>query len=166
MDQGTRNILGLCKDIEESCAGIYFHYAEIFAEIPEARNLWEKAAFEEKNHANLLKMALNCRDLKLGVEATDLFRYRNVANMVRSILDDLRRVSPTLEDALRSSISLEKKLSEFHLDFVARFENESEGRLFCQLAKADADHVADLENAYRELIDRQKSKPPAVASEA
>jgi rubrerythrin len=164
MDQETRNILGLCKDIEEIAAGIYFHYAEIFADLTDIRILWEKTAYEEKNHANLIKMVLNCRDLKLTVHQKDLFRCRCFANMMRSIHENLRQVRPSLEDSLRSSINMEKKLSEFHLEFVASFENISEGKFFLDLAKADIDHVSALEEAYRALLEKKNQESPVFGA--
>ncbi len=116
--------------------------------------------------ANLIRMALNCRDLKLAVHSRDLYRFRNVLNLVRTILDNMRRIRPSLEDALRSSVNLEKKLNEYHLDFVARFEKASDGALFLHLAKADADHVSDLEDEYRKLVEKKGRARKTLASGA
>lgn len=165
MDQNTRTVLSLCRDIEDLCADIYLFYAEAFADQPDLRILLEKTAYEEKNHAGILKIALNCKDLELAERRYDLAKFRNYEKIVRSIYENLCKTKPSVEDALRSSINLEKKLSEFHLECIADFKNKSEEHLFHMLVQADKNHLLDLENAYKTLLEDKRSqfKPlPAV----
>jgi len=156
MDSTTRTVLGLCKNIEELCAEIYFFYARAFTDLPEISRLWEQTAYEERNHANVLKLALNCKDLELTERTYDVVRYRTQERIVRAIHDNLQQSRPSLEDALRSSIHLEKKLAEFHLECVAEFKHLAEEQLFRALARDDEGHIAHLEHAYRILLEARR----------
>jgi rubrerythrin len=152
MDQNARLALSICKDIESTCAEIYFYYAEAFADQPEVRNLWEKTAFEEKNHANLLKMALKVKGLELIDHKYDLPKFRNFIQIVQTMNEKIRKSKPQLLEALRSAVEMEKKMQEFHLDCVVIFKNKAEEKLFAALHRGDKDHIAALEKAYEEVL--------------
>jgi rubrerythrin len=151
MDQNARLALSICKDIETTCANIYFYYAEAFADQPEARNLWEKTAFEEKNHANLLKMALQWKDLELTDALYDLPKFRNFMHIVQSTNSIVRKSKPQLLEALRVALQLEKQLQDFHLECVVVFKNKAEEKMFAALISGDKDHIAALERAYESV---------------
>lgn len=151
MDKNARLALSICRDIEITCADIYSYYAEEFAEHPAARNLWEKTAFEEKNHANLLKMALQWKDLELSDALYDLPKFRNFMNFVRSTNAIVRQSKPQLMEALHVALQLEKQLQEFHLECVVVFKNKAEEKMFAALIRGDKDHIAALERAYESV---------------
>jgi len=152
LDIRTSKILDICYDIEETCASIYLYYAGVFEKIPEMHALWHKTAMEEFNHANAIRLAMGCRDMDCREKNRDLSRYENARTRVREVAAHVRKTPPTLEDALRSSILLEKKLNEFHVACVLDFEDSSAKKLFQALLDGDTGHVESLEDAYRNLV--------------
>lgn len=56
-----------------------------------------------------------------------------------------------------SSIELEKKLAEFHLDHVLNFTDPSEEQFFNQLMEGDKRHLLQLEETYQSLQAGQRS---------
>jgi rubrerythrin len=160
MDQNARLALSICKDIETTCADIYFYFAEVFADQPAAHNLWEKIAFEEKNHANLLKMALRLKDLELVDRQHDLPNLRKCMHLVQSTNARIRQCKPQLLEALQTAVQLEKQLQEFHLECVVTFKNQAEEKMFAALLHGDKDHVAALEMAC-EAVQRTGELDPS-----
>lgn len=152
MDLATRKILEICRNIEETCAKIYFYLADCFAEDEAVRKLWQKTAYEEVNHANIIGLALNCRDMDLQDRTYDLFRYQTQLNIVTEIHASVVRARPSLADALRSSIHLEKKLQEFHVNCLLAFQHEQDRQLFQSLQNGDREHLEALEKTYRSLL--------------
>ncbi len=146
-------ILELCRDIEVYCSEMYRYYAEIFADNDDISRMWTKTAAEEENHANQFVMAINLRKQGM-VESTtvDVFRAETTLNAVKSIYDGVRQCKPSLIDALRSAIKLEKKLEEFHMTTVALFTDESYKKLFTAMMKADHQHLANIESAYQKAL--------------
>lgn len=147
MDQNRRLALSLCKDIEERCADIYFFFAQLFAADQDIASLWDKTAHEELNHANIIKLAMNCRDLDLAPVAPDLSRHREFERSLRQQLATLRNEPPALAAALQVALDLEKRLLEFHLLNVAVFQNAQERKLFEVLSGSDKTHLSALEAA-------------------
>ncbi|MBL0224511.1 MAG: hypothetical protein IPQ16_02675 [Geobacteraceae bacterium] len=60
-------ILNICLAIEETCAGMYRYFAQLYADNPAAADLWTKTAQEEDNHAEQLSLA--CRLYGSGMKS-------------------------------------------------------------------------------------------------
>jgi len=152
----TQIVLRFCQEIETTCASIYSHYAYIFAADPALRKLWNKIADEELNHAQIIAMAMRCKGLILKEKQYDMTKFRNSAKTIREILDNLKNLTPSAEEALRAAINLEKRLAEFHLDHVLNFTSLAEENFFGQLMEGDKQHIRQLEEAYQ-LIRSEKA---------
>lgn len=152
MLQDMRIGLSLCRDIEDRCADLYFCYAQLFAENAAAAQLWEKTAHEERNHANIIKLALACREMELADSPCDLTRHRELERSLRAQCEAARTTPPSLETALRNALELETALQEFHLIQFDCFTNEQDRKMFTVLFNADKSHLAALEAALTELI--------------
>jgi len=148
VDSSTRLVLGLCQEIEETCADIYSYYAELFAADPILKVLWEKMAAEEHNHARIIGMGMRCQGVAIQDKHYDMQKFRRGAKLIRDILTGLKATRPDAETALRSAINLEKRLLEFHLDHVVDFIDPQQRTFFRKLSYGDQQHVAQLEDAY------------------
>jgi rubrerythrin len=145
----TQIVLRFCQETETACSSVYSRYAEIFAEDPTLRKLWNKIADEELNHAHIIGMAMRCKGLILIEKDYDMAKFRNHAKTIRELLDGLQKIAPSAEEALRAAINLEKRLAEFHLDHVLNFSNLAEENFFNQLMEGDRQHIKQLEEAYQ-----------------
>jgi len=148
----TRIVLGFCQEIEETCARLYAFYAELFAEDPILKPLWEKLADEERNHAHIIAMGMRCQGIALHDKDYDLQKFRRSSRLIREILDGLKATRPDAETALRSAINLEKRLLEFHLDHVVDFIDQGQENFFRNLALGDKQHISQIEDAYALLL--------------
>lgn len=151
--QDLDSMLQICRDIELYCAKIYHLYAEGYAADHDLGNLWVKTAAEEENHARQFEMAKNLRREGIIV-SMDLDKVQGiqVLNMVKSIHDQVIVRLPSPMDALRSSIRLEKKLSSFHLQGIAVFQDESIKKMFTAMMLADDQHLQRIEEMYQKRL--------------
>lgn len=146
-------VMEICRDIELWCAELYKFYADHFKDNPAIADLWQKTADEEENHANQFTLAI-----KLGKQGAvegvmmDPYKAENALHVIKSIYDGVRHTKPGLEDALRSAIKLEHKLSEFHSVAVTCFTDESFKKMFMAMMKADDYHIGKLQAAYEKII--------------
>lgn len=153
-------VLEDCRDIEFCCAELYKFYADHFKSIPEISELWRKTAFEEENHAEQFTLAIKLqRQGAIEYVMMDPFKAANALNIVKSICDNVKKTKPNLEDALRSAIKLELKLSEFHTVAVASFADESFKKMFTAMMKADDYHLTKLQAAYDKLLKNGQVAP-------
>ena len=144
-------LLNLCRDIELTGEELYFHFAEIFKDDMQAAAVWRKTALEEGNHADQFKLAAK---LRIGVVESmnlDAEKVGNALKFIQSVLEGVRRSPPNLHDAFLIAIELEEKLSDFHMDCVATFTEESYRKLFAAMMNADRGHLQALQEASRQL---------------
>lgn len=147
------SLLQICRDIETVCAEIYHVYAERFAADEDLRELWQKTFEEERNHANQFVMAINLRRDGVVVNMNiDRARATQILEMVKGIYSGILVNMPSKIDALRSAIKLEKKLSEFHLDVMADFQDEGMKKMFSAMMMADNQHVQRIETMYQKYL--------------
>lgn len=146
-------LLKICRDIETFCAEIYHVYAERFAADEELRELWQKTFEEEHNHASQFVMAINLRHDGVVVAMNiDRAKATQVLDMVKGIYNGILVNLPSKLDALRSAIKLEQKLSEFHLDAIAGFQDERMKKMFSAMMMADNQHVQRIEAMYQKHL--------------
>lgn len=153
-------IMEICRDIEIWCAELYKFYADLFKDNPEISDLWKKTANEEENHANQFTLAIKLRRQgAIDSVIMDPFKAETALNVIKSIYEGVRHTKPSLEDALRSAIKLEHKLSEFHSVAVTSFSDESFKKTFMAMMKADDYHIDKLQTAYEKLLSTNHNKP-------
>jgi len=144
-------LLEKCRDIELLCKELYDYFAELYSDNYNAVYIWRKTAMEEQNHADQFTLALKLRkDLPCTV-LTDATRVESVLSQLRIVIAKVKVEPPSLVDALNSAIKLEKHLSEFHIDCVAEFENESYRKMFNAMMSSDNEHIESLQDEYNKL---------------
>lgn len=147
------SLLQICRDIETYCAEIYHVYAERYADDEELRELWQRTFEEEENHARQFVMAINMR--REGMIASinvDSVKATQVLEMVKSIYNGILANLPSKLDALRSAIKMEEKLSTFHLDTIADFQDEGMKKMFHAMMMGDQHHIQRLEEIYQKRL--------------
>ncbi|MDD2271603.1 MAG: rubrerythrin [Desulfuromonadaceae bacterium] len=148
-------LLEKCRDIELLCKDLYSYFAELYSDNQGVAHIWRKTATEEQNHADQFSLALKLRkDLPCTV-LTDAARVESILSSLRVVIAQVKAAPPTLVDALNSAIKLEKYLSEFHVDCVARFEDESYGKMFSAMMSSDCEHIESLQAEYDKLTGAQ-----------
>ena len=146
-------ILAICRDIELCCAEIYNYYAGLFTHNSEISDLWKKTANEEENHAKQFALAITLH--KKGIienTSIDSDTAETTLKNIKIIYEGVKRNQPSLTDALKISIKLEEKLSDFHTSAVANFVDESFKNMFIAMMKADNYHLGKLQNAYSKIL--------------
>lgn len=145
-------MLEKCREIELLCKELYDYFAELYSDNEAVARLWRKTAMEEQNHADQFTLALKLRkDLPCTV-LTNSTRVESVLSQLRAVIAKVRAVRPNLADALSASIKIEKHLVEFHIDCVARFENDSHRKMFSAMMSSDNEHIESLQQEHDRLI--------------
>jgi rubrerythrin len=71
---------------------------------------------------------------------------------LQTLLDRIKENPPSPEEALRTSIKLEEKLSPFQLNNIVEFTDPSFQKLFAVVVKADQDRITIFRKAYDLLV--------------
>lgn len=145
------SILETCCKIEETCAGIYWHFSRLFEDNPEACELWIKTAQEEEQHSEQFRLAYHIRGTGITSLNMDLSKATAMLNKLQAVNDKVQNSKPSLKDALRFAIEMERSLSEFHMIKIAEFEDKSLVSLFTSMMKNDKEHILLLEKRYKAL---------------
>ena len=148
-------MLEKCRDIELLCKELYDYFAELYSDNDNAVHIWRKTAMEEQNHADQFTLALKLRkDLPCTV-LTDAAKIESILSSLRIVIAQVKAAPPVLVDALNSAIKLEKHLAEFHIDCVAKFEDESYRKMFNAMMSSDNEHIESLQAEYNKLTGAQ-----------
>jgi rubrerythrin len=145
------HILDVCCRIEEACEDIYRNFSRLFADNPKAHDLWVKTSIEEGNHAEQFRLASRLKGSGIRSLKTGLYEAQITLAKINSINEGILKSPPSLKEALRFAIKLENSLASFHMDTVAKFEDEDIARLFSAMMNNDHDHILILEKAFNEL---------------
>jgi len=150
---GTKDVLEVCQTMEFACAELYHFFAELFKDDRDSFLLWLKTAMEEENHARLFALVAKLRRSNI-VESVriDLIDAEVALLYVRSMIDRVKQNPPTLAEALRIAIDLEKKLEGFMMENVIGFADKSHQNSFLAITNSDNGHVASLQAAYDRLV--------------
>jgi rubrerythrin len=138
-------ILDTCAAIEAVGADIYWYFAKCYADTPGIRELWEKTAREEENHAKQFQLASRLHGEGIASLKSNDSRVKHILDKIRSIFENVRKSPPPLVEALRFSIKMEYALSEFHMNEMAIFEDRKIAQLFESMMNNDRDHIRMLE---------------------
>lgn len=150
---GTKDVLEVCQAVELSCADLYHYFSELFKDDRDSFLLWLKTAMEEENHARLFALVAKLRRSNI-VESIriDLVDAEVALLYVRSLLDRVKKTPPTLAEALRIAIDLEKKLDGFMMGNVIGFSDKTHEKSFMAITNADNRHLESLQDAYDRLV--------------
>lgn len=155
MTFSEQKLLEKCRDIELLCKELYSFFAELYAGDEDAALLWCKTADEEQNHADQFTLALRLKkDLSCLVNL-DHAKVDSVLSQLRTVIKKVRISPPLLQDALLSSIKLEKFISDLHLTCVVVYEDKQSKSMFNAMMASDNEHIASLQNAYDKLAGTQ-----------
>jgi rubrerythrin len=155
---GTKDVLEVCQTVEFTCAELYHYFAELFKDDRDIFLLWLKTAMEEENHARLFALVAKLRRNNI-VESIriDLVDAEVTLLFVRSVIDKVKKNPPSLVDALRLAIDLEKKLDGFMMGNVIDFADKTHERSFLAITNSDNKHVEALQVAYDKLCAKTAS---------
>lgn len=150
---GTKDVLEVCQAVEYSCAELYHYFAELFKDDRDSFLLWLKTAMEEENHARLFALVAKLRRSNI-VETIriDLVDAEVALLYVRSVIDRVKKTPPTLAEALRLAIDLEKKLDGFLVGNVIGFADQAHEKSFMAITNADNRHLESLQEAYNRVV--------------
>jgi rubrerythrin len=148
------NILQICCKLEETCAEMYRYFAQLYADSPDASDLWTKTAQEEDSHAEQFRLACRLYGSSMKALNTDKDRVQKILTNIQSIFDFVKKSPPKLNDALRYAIRMENSLAEYHMNNIVEFEDENLARLFTSMRKNDLEHTQMLERAYEAMCSK------------
>lgn len=145
---GDTEILLTCHAIEKECAQIYWYFAQLFADDPKFKKLWQKTAIEEDGHAEQCMLAYHLRGSGMKNITIDAQRAKFVMGKVRAIHGAVHRTPPSLKDALRLAIMMEENLACCHMDIMVVFAEPKLQKMFASMKKVENQHVEMLQRAY------------------
>lgn len=148
-------LLEKCREIEIYCRDLYTYFAELYVDDLDIVRLWRKTAMEEQNHADQFTLALKLKKGMNCLVSVDKARVDTIVSQLRTVIDQVKKSPPKLEDALLASIKLEKYVAEFHLSCVVCFENDSFKGMFNAMMSSDQGHVEALQATYDKLVGTQ-----------
>ena len=151
MTISEQKMLEKCCEIELLCKELYEYFAELYADNEEAVHLWRKTASEEQNHADQFVLALKLKKGLACLVTVDLTKAEWVIAQLHTVIEKVKASPPRYEDALNSSIKLEKYLVEFHIGCVVAFEDKSCKAMFNAMMASDQEHIASLQAAADKL---------------
>lgn len=143
-------VLRKLGDLERSLAELYGWYAEAFVSDPEIAFVFFKMASEEKGHASLVeyqkRIVRGNAALSVDVEIDDA-GIEAALSRVRELRAAATR--PTVEEAVRETLLLERTAAESHCRNALRQANPEIARLLDALGGEDKLHVERVEALAR-----------------
>jgi rubrerythrin len=151
--RGTKDVLEVCQSVELSCAELYHYFAEIFKEDRDSFLLWLKTAMEEENHGRLFALVakLQRRNIVKSIRI-ELIDAEIALIYIQSLIEKVKRTPPSLEEALRIALDLEKKLDCLIMKNSVDFADQSYEKTFLAITKYDAKHFESIQKAYDRTI--------------
>jgi len=151
--EGTQDVLEVCQSIKLMCAEIHHYFAEIFKDDRPTLLFWKRTAMEEENNAKEFALIAKLRRQNvINSLRIDLVDAEIALLYLRTHLDRIKENPPSSEEALRTSIKLEEKITPYHLNNIVEFADPSFRKLFAAALLADQDRIIILRNAYDQLI--------------
>lgn len=150
---GTQDVLEICQNIKLKCAELHHYYAELFKDDRDSLLLWKRTAMEEENNAKEFALIAKLRRQNvIHSLRVDLVDAEIALIYLQTLLDRTKENPPSPEEALRTSIKLEEKLSPFQLNNIVEFTDPSFQQLFAVVVKADQDRITIFRKAYDQLV--------------
>jgi hypothetical protein len=150
---GTQDVLEVCQSIKLICAEIHHYFAEIFKDDRATLLFWKRTAMEEENNAKEFALIAKLRRQNvIHSLRVDLVDAEITLIYLRTLLDRMKENPPSPEEALRTSIRLEEKITPYHLNNIVDFADPSFRKLFAAALMADQDRIIIFRKAYDQLI--------------
>ena len=150
---GTQDVLEVCQSIKLMCAEIHHYFAEIFKDDRPTLLFWKRTAMEEENNAKEFALIAKLRRQNvIHSLRIDLVDAEIALIYLRTLLERMKENPPSPEEALRSAIRLEEKITPYHLNNIVEFSDPSFRKLFASAVMADQDRIIIFRKAYDQLI--------------
>jgi len=148
----SKVFLKVCMGIEDLCADLYYHYSELYKDIPEASQLWRKTALEEEDHRRQFEFALRLmHEIDFEISKDTLKRAFMIQCKLLKLKDHIKDTKIELVTAITKALEMEESLADLHAHTSLTFKDESIQRLFKSLSEADHGHVADMQR-YQTML--------------
>ena len=150
--EGTQDVLEVCQSIKLMCAEIHHYFAEIFKDDRATLLFWKRTAMEEENNAKEFALITKLRRQNvIHSLRIDLVDAEIALIYLRTLLERLGKDPPSHEEALRTSIRVEEKMTPYHLGNIVEFADPSFLKLFAAAILADQDRIIIFRKAYEQL---------------
>jgi hypothetical protein len=151
--EGTQDVLEICQSIKLMCAEIHHYFAELFKDDRPTLLFWKRTAMEEENNAKEFALIAKLkRQNVIHSLRVDLVDAEITLIYLRTLLERMKENPPSPEEALRTSIRLEEKITPYHLNNIVEFADPSFRKLFTAALMADQDRIIFFRNAFDQLI--------------
>jgi hypothetical protein len=149
---GSQDVLEVCQGIKLMCSEIHHYFAEIFKDDRPTLLFWKRTAMEEENNAKEFALIAKLkRQNVINSLRVDLIDAEIALIYLRTLLERLKKDPPSPEEALRTSIKLEEKITPYHLNNIVEFADPSFRKLFSAALLADQDRIIIFRKAYEQL---------------
>jgi hypothetical protein len=111
----TSELIRILAENEESIMRLYGLYAGIF---PDEKIFWEKMAFEEREHAELIRglsTMTKMADIRISTSGFDAEGFRTFREYINGIYETARNGGISRNDAIWSAIKIERTIFELKL---------------------------------------------------
>jgi hypothetical protein len=150
--EGSQDVLEVCQSIKLMCAEIHHYFAEIFKDDRPTLLFWKRTAMEEENNAKEFALIAKLkRQNVIHSLRIDLVDAEIALIYLRTLLERLKKDPPAHDEALRTSIILEDKITPYHLGNILEFADPSFRKLFSAAILADQDRIIIFRKAYEQL---------------
>jgi len=151
--EGSQDVLEVCQSIKLMSAEIHHYFAELFKDDRPTLLFWKRTAMEEENNAKEFALIAKLRRQNvINSLRIDLVDAEIALLYLRTHLDRIKENPPSPEEALRTSVKLEEKITPYHLNNIVEFADPSFRKLFAAALLADQDRIIILRKAYDQLI--------------
>jgi len=147
--------LDACNEVENTCAEMYYLFAQQFTADRKASRLWGKTAMEEEDHARHVLLA---KKMVKSINWVCVESWQNVAsalNMVKQFIRSVRESPPSLEKALLMALQCEYRMEILHMQSAILMKEKTGNSMFKSMIKSmikeDRGHIEMLEAALYEL---------------
>ncbi len=136
-------------NLELNIGNLYSLYNDLF---PEDSTFWWKLAFEEKNHAALIRSGQEYFDpvgeFPHELIIDNLQKLKETNERILSTIKSQKINPPNRQEAFNQALALENSAGELHFQSIMEGETDSKAvRLFKKLNKDDKDHARKI-SAY------------------
>ena len=135
----------LLEKFEAKMADLYRVYSELYATDAEAASLFYRMSLEEKNHVNVIsyqKRVVSQNPKLFGEVELDAEAIQEEIATVEALAKV--RVTPPVDEALRTALELENGAAERHFRLAAIQSNPDAAKHLMSLGTADKQHYEAL----------------------
>ena len=113
----------------------------------------KKMIVEKENHVLQLQLATKLEQNYEVKTLTNIDYAQQLLNLVTGLQEKVREYPPTWRNALKFSIELEKKLSDFYASNALVFAEESFNLLYMAMKNHDQNHIMAMTHYLKESND-------------